>query len=486
MAPGISNTNELINIRLQNETNYNPSSLAKRGYLSKSWKWKAGDENATADRIMVRGILIAASANEPDGRLKKLKNIFTTINLRSDENENAVVKINISSLSKRTHTSVSKILFKSVFGGITTNFLEKRVDKLDVKTTRIITTAINKLTKKNKDVREGVVRSLKIHIDQFKNEDNIRYTRFVINNFVFVLEKKEGMITIARQSSQLVGQGKFSIVKGMKDVFSNQIDWVQKIAANDSNELTELVDNEYAIVRDVHNEHNERNIQSQILEPFDIQITKRDGSTETRRSDIARSFDYTFSDKKFRKLPFKKRVEACLEIAKGLKTFHEKGYVHGDLKNDNCSVINGEYQINDLGGAKHSNAIFQDNNPIRVMTPYYTHSEDFNKLRSNNGVIDDNPFEFGQKHDIYSLGMVYLNILSGKDGGRLATAMNRRGVRLDHSIQRAYNKLLPIVKRRSEAAFDLIYDMRKAQNERIDINNVIQRLEAIVNDLNNL
>ncbi|EXX71213.1 uncharacterized protein OCT59_019529 [Rhizophagus irregularis] len=101
----------------------------------------------------------------------------------------------------------------------------------------------------------------------------------------------------------------------------------------------------------------------------------------------------------FRNLTWKKKIEMLLEIAKGLKTIHDSGYLHRDLHAGNI-LPDRIVQIADLGLSKPANLNLPESQLYGVM-PYMAPETLRNAI-------------FSKSTDIYSFSMLMLEMASNE------------------------------------------------------------------------
>lgn len=117
-------------------------------------------------------------------------------------------------------------------------------------------------------------------------------------------------------------------------------------------------------------------------------------------------------------------LSICAQICEGLKEFHEKGFVHRDLKPDNIMIA--EYHLEspkikviDFGGAKHQNPNGNADTTV-IGTLGYQPPESLSSRATN-------------RADIYSVGCILNFMLTGQEPGI-------KVYRGKHSIERIIEK----------------------------------------------
>jgi predicted Ser/Thr protein kinase len=99
-------------------------------------------------------------------------------------------------------------------------------------------------------------------------------------------------------------------------------------------------------------------------------------------------------------------TEITIKIARGVQKAHEQGIIHRDLKPDNVMIdTDGEPIVMDFGLARQVNDDIQLTTPGRIIgTPAYMSPEQ----------VEGDPARIGPATDIYSLGVVLYQMLTGR------------------------------------------------------------------------
>lgn len=122
------------------------------------------------------------------------------------------------------------------------------------------------------------------------------------------------------------------------------------------------------------------------------------------------SGDLISSLSSFAALPIENRLELCRQLLSGLCTLHDEGYVHGDIKPDNCLVERDadgnitQFVIGDFGGVKH----VDDHEKKCSHSPEYLPPDFYDQL--------DNGFEKSyiiECCDVYAMSKTLIEILLG-------------------------------------------------------------------------
>ncbi|RIA92866.1 kinase-like domain-containing protein, partial [Glomus cerebriforme] len=109
-----------------------------------------------------------------------------------------------------------------------------------------------------------------------------------------------------------------------------------------------------------------------------------------------------YLEKNFPSLHWEDKIQMALDITCGLKYLHSRQIIHRDLHAKNILVNNGSLMIADLGLSKRSTEI--NSNSIHFGLPAYIEPQCY---------IDHN-YKQNEKSDIYSLGVLFWEISSGK------------------------------------------------------------------------
>ena len=107
--------------------------------------------------------------------------------------------------------------------------------------------------------------------------------------------------------------------------------------------------------------------------------------------------------RKHERLPLAQAIWAARQVAEGLRAFHERGWVHCDVKPDNIYVaVNGHVTVGDLGLARTRDDC-RGPQPAFAGTPAYMAPEAF----CTGGILSG-------ASDAYSLGVMLFELLTGQ------------------------------------------------------------------------
>jgi serine/threonine protein kinase len=144
------------------------------------------------------------------------------------------------------------------------------------------------------------------------------------------------------------------------------------------------------------------------INEIDTSAYKRGYNIWMNREDMPVSELITDSD-----MTDRRRINILLQIAYGLRYLHAVGFVHLDLKPDNVMITDGVCKIIDFGSGEK---LCPSTNTVVVRgikcTSTHRAPEGFDK----NSLIDeyqDNTYIFTTKFDVWSLGMIALELFSG-------------------------------------------------------------------------
>jgi serine/threonine protein kinase len=127
-----------------------------------------------------------------------------------------------------------------------------------------------------------------------------------------------------------------------------------------------------------------------------------------RYKDNIRKLDYEAFDS----LPKSNRLELVFQLVQGLQYLHEKGYVHGDIKPENCLYdVNAEGVLNqmvlaDFGGVR----------PVKewgfgLVPAGTTVYRDPDFRSETNQLLNDKRQDFFRANDVYALSLTICNVL---------------------------------------------------------------------------
>jgi serine/threonine protein kinase len=97
------------------------------------------------------------------------------------------------------------------------------------------------------------------------------------------------------------------------------------------------------------------------------------------------------------------------QIVAGMMHLHYNHYLHLDLKTENIMISNGTVKIIDFGQSQYVPYQTKRKMNVHLITMSYRPPE----LLS---VKDDKPCEYSEKSDVWGLGLVFFEMLTGKDG----------------------------------------------------------------------
>src|SRR6202521_4346641 len=122
-------------------------------------------------------------------------------------------------------------------------------------------------------------------------------------------------------------------------------------------------------------------------------------------------------------IPQKQAVEYALQVAKGLSAAHEKGIVHRDLKPENLFISkDGHLKILDFGLAKRVEAVAQGK---ATSAPTVSGHTEPGTVMGTAGYMSPEQVKglpVDHRSDIFSLGTILYELLSGKRAFRRPTA----------------------------------------------------------------
>ncbi len=183
------------------------------------------------------------------------------------------------------------------------------------------------------------------------------------------------------------------------------------------------LDTEYTLLQKIHEGKKVWGIQQKLFKCEPLGITTRHGTSKVRYGTIGPQYSGDYSEELTKKdVTIEERLYQFHQLLFGLKTLHEKGILHGDIKPENIFVRGDKVFIADLGGA-----CLQDKTVTNLLeliggagnrpaTPFYTCMSDYeasrNKAQANDreGVI-----AIEKLRDVFSMGCVFYLALSGND-----------------------------------------------------------------------
>jgi len=143
------------------------------------------------------------------------------------------------------------------------------------------------------------------------------------------------------------------------------------------------------------------------------------------------SLDHVFARRK--KLPWEDVVEIGIDLCAALQHAHDQGIIHRDLKPSNLMILkDGTAKLTDFGIAKDTDVTALTNANSTVGTAAYMSPEQCRGAR-----------DIGHKSDLYSMGIMFYELLTGKKPFVGDTPME---VFLQHANKRDYKRPAEIVK----------------------------------------
>jgi serine/threonine-protein kinase len=143
------------------------------------------------------------------------------------------------------------------------------------------------------------------------------------------------------------------------------------------------------------------------------------------------SLDHIFARRK--KLPWEEVVEIGIHLCAALQHAHDQGIIHRDLKPSNLMILkDGTVKLTDFGIAKDTDVTALTNANSTVGTAAYMSPEQCRGAR-----------DIGHKSDLYSMGIMFYELLTGKKPFVGETPME---VFLQHANKRDYKRAAEIVK----------------------------------------
>jgi eukaryotic-like serine/threonine-protein kinase len=142
------------------------------------------------------------------------------------------------------------------------------------------------------------------------------------------------------------------------------------------------------------------------------------------------SLDHVFARRK--KLPWEEVVEIGIHLCAALQHAHDQGIIHRDLKPSNLMILaDGTVKLTDFGIAKDTDLTALTNANSTVGTAAYMSPEQCRGAR-----------DIGHKSDLYSMGIMFYELLTGKKPFVGETPME---VFLQHANKRDYKRPAEIV-----------------------------------------
>lgn len=323
------------------------------------------------------------------------------------------------------------------------------------------------------------------------NNNKILGVENIIDKFGTVYDTNERIIR--------KGSGSFGTVFCIKNKVDNKMNAV-KVAKCIDDTCNDLL-REYDLMMRLKNDH----IVSSSAQPF-ISINEEDGTKKIyinnsicangtledymNHYDERKKIIRTTHDLLIPSVAFK----IIKHISLGINHMHEKGYVHRDIKPTNVLIVEEQHKIvnslvSDFGfsAPKNSAYVFDKSSTELYRAPEH----------ANLHVIRNDPNYDPRKLDIYSLGLLFINILTNidmKTFNNLGLKFYEIGETANEMYYRnenynAYNKLIlsliPNIYRKTFGHL-IISMLNPNYNERINMNYVMNKLEHIEKEIPSL
>ncbi|MDB6081382.1 MAG: kinase domain protein [Chlamydiia bacterium] len=104
------------------------------------------------------------------------------------------------------------------------------------------------------------------------------------------------------------------------------------------------------------------------------------------------------------------RIKVIKELLEGLVSIHEKGWSHGDIKPENCFMVEGVAKVGDLGKSLPSELFHEK--PNNTMAPYRIYGTPGYSLPTL-PTIQNPSAKDAQRNDLYALGATFLELQKG-------------------------------------------------------------------------